>query len=402
LSFQDACRFLFPRAAGGTKFSLEPTKALLDHLGHPERQFPVVHIGGTNGKGSTVAFVAAGLRAAGRRVGVYTSPHLVSVRERFVVDGVPISEDAFATLVDRLRPAIERLNASFFEATTALAFADFADRRVDVAVVEVGLGGRLDSTNVATPVVTAVTKIAREHTEYLGDDLAGIAREKAGIAKPGVPFLTAEPDDGLAAELLATAAKAGAGPLVRVAPGGAGEPARLALQGRHQARNAALAWAILDHVPPRLAVPPDRRRPAFESCTVPGRFDVRGKWIFDVAHNPDGVQALVETLQEVAPARPLKALVGVLGDKDWGSMLAQLARAVDGMVLTAPPTAPPGRRWTPERAAAGLPAGFATVEPDFDRALALVQQGAATVLVTGSFHTVGDALDRLPGFRPLG
>ncbi len=183
LSFEDACRFLFARQGSRIKWSLGPTEGLLDVLGHPERHFPAIHVAGTNGKGSTCAFVAIELRARGLRVGVYTSPHLVSVRERVEVDGVPIGEEAFAEWTSFLRPHIERLDASFFEATTAIAFADLAARGVDVAVIEVGLGGRLDSTNVITPLVSVVTKIAREHTDYLGTDLASIAREKAGIAK---------------------------------------------------------------------------------------------------------------------------------------------------------------------------------------------------------------------------
>ncbi|MGH7754528.1 MAG: bifunctional folylpolyglutamate synthase/dihydrofolate synthase [Gemmatimonadales bacterium] len=399
MSFQDACRFLFPRAAGGTKFNLGPTEALLDSLGHPERHFPVVHIGGTNGKGSTVALVASALRAGGRRVGVYTSPHLVSVRERMMVDGAPISEDAFAMWTERLRPVVESTGASFFEATTAIACADFAARGVDVAVVEVGLGGRLDSTNVLQPVVTAVTKIAREHTEYLGEDLAGIAREKAGIAKPGVPFITGEPDDALAAELIREAERRGASPAVRVLGprAGAAPPHRLGLIGRHQAFNAGVAAGVLDHLPSELRVTPEARRQGFQACRVPGRFDMRGRWIFDVAHNPDGMAALVDTLDLVAPPRPIHVLVSVLGDKDWRSMLQLLAPHVDAVLLTVAPSAPPNRRWEPE-----LVEGEFEVERDFDIALARVQSVSATVLVTGSFHTVGDALDRLPGFRPLG
>ncbi|HYT70941.1 MAG TPA: hypothetical protein VEK78_06120, partial [Gemmatimonadales bacterium] len=154
MSFEDACRFLFARQGSRIKWSLGPTEGLLDVLGHPERHFPSVHIGGTNGKGSTCAFTAAELRARGFRVGVYTSPHLVSVRERVAVDGVPITEEAFAQWAGLLEPHIERLDASFFEATTAIAFADLAARGVDIAVIEVGLGGRLDSTNVITPLVS--------------------------------------------------------------------------------------------------------------------------------------------------------------------------------------------------------------------------------------------------------
>ncbi|HET8762771.1 MAG TPA: Mur ligase family protein, partial [Gemmatimonadales bacterium] len=215
-SFADACRYLFARQAGRIKWSLGPTRALLDALGHPERHFPAIHVGGTNGKGSVCAFIATELEAQGFRAGLYTSPHLVSPCERIVVNGVQIAEDAFATWTDELRPHIERADASFFEAVTAMAFADFAARGVDVAVVEVGLGGRLDATNVITPLVSVVTKIALDHADYLGTDLRSIAREKAGIAKPGVPFVIGEQDPEIRAELVQAARELRAGKVVEV------------------------------------------------------------------------------------------------------------------------------------------------------------------------------------------
>ncbi|MEK6687695.1 MAG: Mur ligase family protein, partial [Gemmatimonadota bacterium] len=170
LSYQGALEFLYPRTTT-IKFGLERTVALLETLGRPDQLFPVIHVGGTNGKGSVCALVAGALQAAGWRVGLYTSPHLVSFRERFMVNGQPISEPAIAMWVDQLRPRMEQLDATFFEAGTALAFADFAARGVEIAVIEVGLGGRLDSTNVVQPLVSAVTKIELDHQKYLGDTL---------------------------------------------------------------------------------------------------------------------------------------------------------------------------------------------------------------------------------------
>ena len=196
LSYQEALDFLFPRTTT-IKFGLATTRALLKSLGNPHEVMPSVHIGGTNGKGSVCALVAAALREAGWRVGLYTSPHLISFRERIQVDGVPISEEAVAMWTGRLLSPILERKATFFEATTALAFADFAARGVEIAVVEVGLGGRLDSTNVVRPLVSGVTKIARDHMKYLGDSLELIACEKAGIAKPGVPFVIGEADPAL-------------------------------------------------------------------------------------------------------------------------------------------------------------------------------------------------------------
>ena len=369
-------------------------------LGRPERHFPAIHIGGTNGKGSTCAFVANELRAQGWRVGLYTSPHLLSPCERITVDGVPIGEDAFAEWTAQLKPHIERLDASFFEATTAIAFADLAARGVDIAVIEVGLGGRLDATNVLTPLVTAVTKIALEHAEYLGHDLRGIAREKAGIAKPKVPFVTGEADPEIRAELVKEAKRRGADPIITVdATLRPRRDTRLGLRGRHQVANALVAHAVLNALRAPFG-PVGKNLPAsFAHAYIPGRFDVRGKWIFDVAHNPDGMRVVAETVRSADPPirRPLHALVGIRNDKDWRAMLDILRPVVDKLVLTVPPSIPVMQRWSLEDLDA-----LSHFDPDFTRALEDIQQGAGTVLVTGSFHTVGDALERLPGFAPVG
>ncbi|HWP37239.1 MAG TPA: Mur ligase family protein, partial [Gemmatimonadales bacterium] len=367
-----------------------------------------LHVGGTNGKGSVVALTYEALRQAGWSVGSYTSPHLVDVRERFVVDGRPITPEAFVTWVERLRPEIERAGASFFDATTAIAFADFAARGVDIAVVEVGLGGRLDSTNVVQPAVSVVTRIALEHTDYLGPTLADIAREKAGIAKRGVPFVIGEESPEVRSVLRDTAERLGA--LVIEVPPGERYSGPIGLTGPHQRRNAAVAAAALAALPEPWRPPPEAVLRGFARARIPGRFDQRGPWIFDVAHNPDGTEGLCLALQEAGPPRPLHAVIGILRDKDWRAMLQRLLGVVDAAWLTDPPSAPAARKWDLEEVgrAVGTPPirlvrhQAVTIEPDFDRALAAARRGAATVLVTGSFHTVGDALGRLPGFAPLG
>jgi dihydrofolate synthase/folylpolyglutamate synthase len=373
---------------------------LLDALGHPQRHYPTIHIGGTNGKGSTSAFVAQELQARGWRVGLYTSPHLISPVERIAVDGVPIGEDAFTEWTRQLKPHIERLDASFFEATTALALADFAARHVDIAVVEVGLGGRLDATNVLSPLVSAVTKIALEHTEYLGNDLKSIAREKAGIAKPATPFVTGEPNPEIQAEILKEAKRRGAAPVITVdttlQPR---KQTRLGLRGRHQVGNALVAHAILNALPKPFG-PVGKRLPAsFAHAYIPGRFEMRGSWIFDVAHNPDGMQVVADTIRESWQTirRPLHALVGIRNDKDWRAMLKILKPVVDKLVLTVPPSIPVLQRWSLDDLDA-----LSHFDPDFSHALEDIRDGAGTVLVTGSFHTVGDAMARLPGFAPVG
>ena len=376
-----------------------PTRSLLAELGDPHRHFATVHVGGTNGKGSVAALVAEALRAAGHRVGLYTSPHLVDVRERMLVDGRPIPADAFVAWTERLRPLLDPTGASFFEATTAIAFADFAARGVDIAVVEVGLGGRLDATNVVTPLVSVVTHVALDHTDYLGTTLEAIAVEKAGIAKPGVPFVVGEPEGDIAQLLMTCGGAAGARP-VRVPPEARYE-GRLSLQGPHQRRNAAVAEAVLAALPAAWRPPGEAMAAAFARLRLPGRYDRRGRWLFDVAHNPDGLAALLAALAADPPSRPLHAVVCVLRDKDWPAMLHALAGAVDRLWLTDAPSAPADRAWDLP-AAATLLGPRAVVERDLGRALEGAAQGAGTVLVTGSFHTVGDAMARLPGFQPLG
>ena len=369
-------------------------------LGRPDRHFPTIHIGGTNGKGSTCAFVANELRAQGWRVGLYTSPHLISPTERITVDGVPIGEDAFTEWTRQLRTHIERLDASFFEATTAIALADLAARGVDIAVIEVGLGGRLDATNVLTPLVSAVTKIALEHVEYLGNDLKGIAREKAGIAKPKLPFVTGESDPEIRAEIVKEAQRRGAEPIITVdttlRPR---KDTRLGLRGQHQVANALVAHAILNALPKPFG-PAGKKLPAsFAHAYIPGRFEIRGKWVFDVAHNPDGMKVVAEAIRTADPPlrRPLHALVGIRNDKDWRAMLEILRPVVDRLILTVPPSIPVMQRWSLEDLDA-----LSHFDPDFTHALDDIQQGAGAVLVTGSFHTVGDAMARLPGFAPVG
>jgi dihydrofolate synthase/folylpolyglutamate synthase len=406
LRYDEALAFLFPRTTT-IKFGLGTTRLLLEAVGSPHTVMPAVHIGGTNGKGSVSTLVATALQEAGWRVGLYTSPHLVSFRERIRVDGVPIGEEAVAMWTSRLHDLILRHKATFFEATTAIAFADFAARGAEIAVVEVGLGGRLDSTNVISPLVSAVTKIERDHMKYLGDTLEKIAREKAGIAKPGAPFVIGERDPALVEILRREAKKAMAvadaeAPAdVRVLPASYEWPGPLRLAGPHQRRNAGVAYGILMALPAPYRPPHDAIERGFACARLAGRLDRRGKWLFDVAHNPDGIRALVAAIDAIRPPRPIHALISILGDKEWPEMLVQLDRVIDRGILTVAPTAASRgwdtrwlRRWLRDR---GRPPARAewTLEPNFDDALESAPTGAGTVLVTGSFHTVGDVMTAL-------
>jgi dihydrofolate synthase / folylpolyglutamate synthase len=416
-AYRRALDFLFARTTGQWKLGLERVEAFLSELGDPHRRLRTLHVAGTNGKGSVCAALETVLRARGLRVAKYTSPHLVDFRERFLVDGAPVPEDAIVAFLDRWTPAVERLGATFFEATTAMAFQLFAESDVDIAVIETGLGGRLDATNVLTPLVAGVTGIAVDHTEWLGTSRETIAPEKAGIYKPGIPAVVGEPDPEIRALLASEATRHGASPIRIVAEEGRAEGVRVdatgtsfewvrgrerlavttGLPGRHQATNAMVALTMLDALPGEHRVAPAGAIPALAGVRLPGRFSRHGPWIFDVAHNPDGAAVTAETLLAVSPVRPAVALMSVLGDKDWRGMMAALAPVVDGFVFTNAPTAPASRAWSAGEALeyARARGWSAELVPDFDRALALAPARGATVLVTGSFHTVGDAMARL-------
>jgi dihydrofolate synthase / folylpolyglutamate synthase len=413
---------LFARTTGGIRWGLETTRTLLAGVGDQHRQFRSLHIGGTNGKGSVAALCHAALAVrGGERVGLYTSPHLVSFAERIRIGGRPAPAALVESGAERLMPGIERSGASFFEATTAIAFLCFAEAGVEMAVVEVGLGGRLDATNVLLPDAVAITNVARDHTEYLGEGIAQIAREKAGILKPGVPAVTGARDPEALAVLRSEAAARGTpllelpdlasatgletdvgGTAFRLRSARWGErELRVALAGAHQAENAMLAAELLGLLP-------QERRPGWEevergfgSVRWPGRLQlerIRGtSWLLDVAHNPAGVAVLAAALDRLELPRPLVLLVGILGDKEWREMLPPLLRRSDAVVVTVPPSAPERRRWRPDEVArwcAREQGARARAIPDFEAVLRRAETLAphGTVLVTGSFHTVGDAM----------
>jgi dihydrofolate synthase / folylpolyglutamate synthase len=434
-SYSAAIEKLFARTTSGTKFGLERTQEILARLGSPERRFPSVHVAGTNGKGSVVATTEALLRANRLKVGRYTSPHLIDFRERITVNGVPIPETDVLRFLETWIPAAESMGATFFELTTALAFDWFATQAVDVAVIETGLGGRLDSTNVLTPRVATVTSIGLDHTELLGRTLEAIAREKAGIFKAGVPAVIGEPNDSISDLLEQCARDAGARPitvldheyavsdvslgvngtsftLLGKQGGGrpdssrqtqAGHPVNIdgrlttPLLGVHQARNTATAIATVQALGDAYLPRAQDLSAALAKVFLPGRFQRLGNFIFDVAHNPDGARAVAESINVLDPGHPRIALLAVLADKDWSGIIRALAPAVDAFVVTNAPSAPEERRWNPEEAFAFANAQKfdATLEPDLDSALAMAKKSAATVLVTGSFHTVGDVMSRL-------
>jgi len=374
-------------------------------------------VAGTNGKGSVTAMIERGLRAAGRRTGRYTSPHLIHIEERFAVDGAPITAGTFESTAGRIRAAAERLPSppSFFEATTALALEAFRDAGVEIAVLEVGLGGRLDATNVVEPVAVVVTAVDYDHQEYLGDTLEQIANEKAGVIKPGSLVVVADNPDVVhdvvrrrCEDVGATLVRAMAGVVARAGmraglmeieletPHRQYGPLTLALRGRHQVANAMAAVRLLEELPGRTggAMPPSAVRAALEDVVWPGRLEPaawRGHDVLvDGAHNPAGARALESYLAE-AYGRRLPMVVGLMRDKDIEGVLGALAPAASHFICTAPATpraaSPSDLVAVATRIAPGIPAE--AIGRPVDALGRAVQYGAPAV-VAGSLYLAGE------------
>lgn len=345
--------------------SLARIQALVDLLGGPHRSAPVIHVTGTNGKGSTATMIDALLRAQGLRTGRYASPHLVDVTERISVDGRPVSEEVFDEAWEQIRPYVEMVDEqridgiamTFFEVVTGLAFAIFADAPVDVVVLEVGMGGAWDATNVADADVAVVTPISLDHTEYLGDTLAEIAAEKAGIIKPGSVAVLAGQAPEAAQTLVARCAEVGAlveregvdfglvertpavgGQMVRLdAADGVLDDVHLPLYGAHMARNAALALAAVEAFDGGRGLSHDVVSAGLGDVVAPARTErVRTSpaVVLDTAHNPAAVRAALDAVVEAYAFAPLVAVVGMMADKDVLAALQELEGDVDTLVAT--------------------------------------------------------------------
>lgn len=372
MDYAEACQLLFglPRfeLVGGKAVNpgLDKIRALLADLGEPHTAYPTVHVAGTNGKGSVCSMLAAILTASDRRVGLHTSPHLFSLTERMRVDGRGADERWVADAVRRMEASIRRVSPSFFEASTALAFLYFAERQVDMAVIEVGMGGRLDATNVIHPEIAVITSISFDHTEQLGTTLSAIAREKAGIIKEGVPVVVGACQTEVQS-VIGSIAESQSAPVVNVCdrpwaagfdgrklrlstPSGDLMPFRLDLAGHHQHRNALVATAAAWHL-----LPPA----VFERNVVRGLANVRrlaglrGRCevvqrdplvMVDVAHNEDGIQAALACVEREARTRgDLYVILGLAADKDVAAILKSL-KAHDCILM---PTTIPGERGLP-------------------------------------------------------
>ncbi|WP_285707531.1 folylpolyglutamate synthase/dihydrofolate synthase family protein [Microtetraspora sp. NBRC 16547] len=416
----------------GVEWDFTPTLdriiALVELLGDPHKAYPIIHVAGTNGKTSTARMIEALLRERNLRVGRFTSPHLNSMRERISVDGEPLSEERFTEVYEDIAPYLEIIDAkvgklSFFEVLTGMGFAAFADTPVDVAVIETGMGGTWDATNVADGAVSVITPISLDHTDYLGPDIETIAGEKAGIIKADAtvilsqqPLEAAEVLMRRAVEMGATVAREGleygvlhrelgmGGQLLQLKGlKGVYEEVFLPLYGAHQASNAASALAAVEALSAGdEPLGDDLVRQAFARVTSPGRLEVvRGgpTVVLDAAHNPGGMEATVDAISESFGFTRLIAVVAVMADKDVDTILELLEPIVEEIVVTRN-TSP--RSMSPEDLAEKAESVFgaervhevARLDDAIDLAVGLADQGdefGSGVLITGSVVTAGDA-----------
>jgi dihydrofolate synthase/folylpolyglutamate synthase len=400
----------------GMRPGLERIEGLLGALGHPEERYALVQVGGTNGKGSIACLLATILKQAGRRVGLYTSPHLCSFRERIRVNGEPITPDAVVDGVDALGTLIARFDATMFEATTALALDHFARENVDLAVLEVGLGGRLDATTVGRPVASALGSIDLDHQAYLGHTLGEIAREKAAIIRSGLAVSEAQAPE-VTDVIVRRAAETGVPLLLEgrdlrvtvqarslagqritcTGPGWRMADVDLSLLGAFQADNALVAVATAR------ALGADERaiRRGLATARWPGRFDIVRRdpmLVLDGAHNPAGARALARSLRELLADQPLTLVIGVSQDKDAAAILAALVPLAGRVILT---RASNPRAADPHALASALPSTPARVEvaTSAAEALGMAMRGPVTPIigVAGSLFLIGDVLTVLAG-----
>lgn len=384
MTYRDAIGFLSGIQVFGQQLGLETMEALLGRLGNPHRSRQFIHIAGTNGKGSVAAMCQSVLTAAGYRTGLYTSPHLVTFCERIQIDGQLISETDVARLVNDIRPhlAATPRQPTLFEIVTAVALLYFREQRADVVVWEVGLGGRLDATNVVTPLASVITNIGFEHMQYLGDTLAKIAAEKAGIIKPGIPVVTAA--GGEALDVIRRVAAERNAPLT-VVTGGVN---RTPLIGPHQAINCAVAEAALRAS--GLAITGEQMWSGLSRTRWPGRFDIVSRnplIVLDGAHNPHGAAALAAAVSAQFPGRKLTLILGILRDKDYPTVCRTLAPLATRILCV--PVANNRTATAEEIAHACQPS---PAEPCRDIADALAKASGEDILIAGSLYLVGEAL----------
>ena len=400
MTYPDSVKFLYAlgNEIKSAKLGLERIRAVLEALGNPERAFRVVHVAGTNGKGSTCAMIDAGLRAADVRTGLFTSPHLIEPTERIQIDGIPVSPAAFERAFNAVHETAEKLDLdchpTYFETVTAMAFWLFREMRVNTAVIEVGLGGRLDSTNTVQPALTVITPIDFDHEAYLGHTIEAIASEKAGILKPGVPAVFARQRPEAAAVLEARAIELRV-PVTHAedfeirdleidARGSRFSGITCPLAGEHQVDNAVTAALALRSLGVSTDGIADTRWPGRLEHVAPNP-DI----ILDGAHNPAGARALARYIERFYKGRKLWMIYGAMRDKAIEEVAGVLFPLAGELVLTAPDST---RSLRPD--ALTELAGRGHTEPNVEAALAYTRERADAddvILVTGSLYLVGEA-----------
>jgi len=405
----DPLSYVFRLEQFGIKFGLHNIRALLARIGNPQQTFRSIHIAGTNGKGSVTAMIDSVLRCAGHHSARYTSPHLIDLSERFAIDGQPVDTADMRQSASVVQAAIEALigdgtlsgKPTFFEATTAMAFDLFRNAGVEIAVVEVGLGGRLDSTNVIDPIVTAIVSIDFDHQQYLGDTLAAIAGEKAGIIKPNVPVVVGHLPPEAYDVIARVARDRGAALLTTDDIGDDLRNAPLGLRGEHQRENAAVAVRVLETLE-RLGVAIGRHAifDGLANVTWPGRLDHRRlpngrEVILDAAHNPAGARALASYLRGLGRERPT-LVFGAMRDKDVDAMLTALLPEIGRVIVTRPSNA---RAADPEELASRIralaPALSIDVVASPHDAVQSATRHSPLVVVAGSIFLLGDIIQEI-------
>ena len=413
-TYEAALQSLFNLQKFGIKFGLSKTENLLKAFGNPHLGQNYIHIAGTNGKGSVATFLGSILREAGFKVGMYVSPHLVRFTERFRINNEEISREKAAQLIDELQAAFNPDEPpTFFEAVTAMAILYFAREKTDVAIMEVGMGGRLDATNVITPLVTGITNISMEHEEYLGNRLSHIAAEKAGVIKKGVDVVTSVTQPRIIEQLKAIAEERGA-PLWQVGKdmkyrstasglhyfgqGGAINGLQPGLRGIHQARNAALALGMIERIKTKgFSVSTDQVREGLRKATWAGRMQViKGNptIVLDGAHNPAAVKALARSIEACFSYERMILVIGIMADKDITGLLRAIVPMSDTVLYTRPVYS---RAADPHVLKEKAPPSNATGEVihSLSEALARAEDIASPrdlIVVCGSLFTVGEAL----------
>lgn len=411
MTYSESIQYLYSLRLFGAKLGLENTFKLAALAGEPQKKLRFIHVAGTNGKGSTCAMLESIYRAAGLRVGLFTSPHLVSFRERIQIGRQLISENEVVRLVEKLQKLLEQFpkehHPTFFEVITVMALGFFAEHSCDLVIWETGLGGRLDATNIVTPVASLITNIALDHQQWLGDTLEKIAFEKAGIIKPGIPAITTT-DEPEALTVIKKMAQEKKSPLA-IVTGEEIPPPELAILfenamlGEHQKRNAALTLATVEILQGQIPVSAEQIRDGLQNVHWPGRLQLiqknGKKFLLDGAHNVAGAKVLREAIERNDYSGERTLILGILEDKEWRQickMLAPLARKIFAVRVSSQRTADPGE--LAEACRAANPSAQIFVCDSLKQALQKTSS-EHFVIITGSLYLIGEALELL-GYFP--